>query len=337
MPKTCAILLLACLFGFLDAGKKKKNKNKEDKDRITLKIHDQDKFLGVGSDDKLRLGTFEEAVSLKFNTKENIADKSIEGKDNKVLQQNGFWFFPKSFKFEPKSDSSSQSFRIVYYGPNQYILMKDDWCLGFNENKKFKRAYCTKESAAIFNMCQGRFCDSYVDIRNDLNCIKNILQIQAGGRNGNGYYDDDDEEDDDSESSHDRHGRGRNDMQDPLSDCLGSGRNRNSRGSGRRRHRRRRPDYDDESDDLFGYPRSRHGRRRGRNSFDIPGILGGSHLNGMFQPAYGDDMLGSRLGSQGTAFGGSNAGGYPGNCNIQLLRQLLRRPGNNPGLRQLGC
>lgn len=148
--------------------------------RIKLKLVDDDKFLGAVKD-KLQLVDYKDALSLKLNPMEDISEKNLEAKDGKALTESGFWFFPKSYSMKSNSKSGKQAFRIVYYAPNEYLLMRGDSCLGFVEQNKFKRVDCTLEKAARFRICYNKLCDSYLDIKNDLECIKMFLGM-GGGR-----------------------------------------------------------------------------------------------------------------------------------------------------------
>lgn len=241
------------------------------KGRIMLKLDRSDKFLVVGSDDKLRLGDYREAVYLRLNTMDDISQKTLEGRDNKALTETGFWFFPKSYLFKSNTGSSRQAFRIVYHGPNEYILMKGDSCLGFNSSSKFKKVDCKRGSASIFNICSSRSCDNYIDIRRDLECIKMMLSIRAGGRYRNGY---DDESSDDSSSNRDfsRNGRypknrwGGNLKNDDDSDDDDYMRCKEFVYGGSSSNRHHPNGYD---------PKNRYG---GRGAFDLSGIMSGNHL-----------------------------------------------------------
>lgn len=304
--------LLLLLISLCFAKRRRKNKRNSDSSGITLKLYNDDKWLGVDKDDKLKLGKFEDAVFLKFeHTNDNIADKYIVASNGKTLEQINNWWFRKSFKMTPKSINSAQYFRIVYYGPNEYVLMKDDYCLGFNEYKKFKRVDCKLGSAAIFNMCNGKFCDSYVDIRKDLNMIKRIL-IRNSGNGGDGAYldnynndygDDDNDYGDDDDFD--------NDYSNDYYGYPSGNRQRNSWG---------RNNNDDNNDEDFDEclnncmnigPSSRRGRRGSRNrrggggnQFRIPGVLGGSHLTGM--PGMNNDIFGQGYGNSGFSRGYGN-------------------------------
>lgn len=257
-----------------------KHKDKESdyrKGRIMLKLDGSDKFLGVGSDDKLRLGDYHDAVYLKLNTMDDISKKTLEGRDNKALTEKGFWFFPKSYSFKSNSGSSSQAFRIVYHGPNEYILMKGDSCLGFNSSNKFKRVDCKRGSASIFNICTSRFCENYVDVKRDIECMKQMmmLMIRAGGRRRNGY-------DESTDSSSD-------------GDSSRGGRYVKNRWKGNLKNEDSSSDDDYMGCKEFGYGpfssghypsknywRSRYGGRGG--GFDLSGIMGGDHLFGHGRP-----------------------------------------------------
>jgi hypothetical protein len=233
-----------------------KDKHPENKDRITLKINNDNKFLGLNSDNKITLVDYENALYIKLNTMENITDKTLEGKDNKALTEKGWLFFPKSYSFQNNTSSSKQHFKIVYYGPNEYILMKDDSCLGWTGDSKFKKVDCKLGKAAIFNICTGKYCDSYVDIRKDLDCIKNLLKIQSGRSFDNN---------DSSMDSDDFNGdHGRN-YKNNYNNRNNSNRNNNNRkyGSVRPYHDRRNRRGDSFSSDDSDYFSNgqRHGRR----------------------------------------------------------------------------
>lgn len=186
MYKNILIVFFNLLFG-----KRRNKKEVGNYDRITLKIHNDNKFLGVNSDNKLTLVDYKDALFIKLNTMNDISKKSLEGKDSTVLTSKEWWIFGNAFSFQKNENSSKQQFRIVYYGPNEYILMKDDSCLGWLDVAKFKKVDCNLEKAAIFNICNGRNCDNFVDIKKELDSIKNLLRIQGGDQDSSDFSSDD--------------------------------------------------------------------------------------------------------------------------------------------------
>lgn len=265
------------LFPLLILGKHKYWDNEYHERRITLKLDGSDRFLVVGSDGKPRLGDYREAAHLKLNTMSDISRKKLEGSNNKALTESGFWFFPKSYSFKNITNSSKQEFTIVYYDTNKYILKMDSSCLGFNSSNKFKRVDCKRGSASIFNICTSRSCDSYVDIKKDIECLKAmIISSLMRGRGRRGYNDDST----DSSSDIDWPGNGRY----PKNKWKGNSRNE-----------------DDSDDDYMGckefrygpFPyRNRPGQYDWRNhpdqndwrnryvdrGFNVSGIMSGNHL-----------------------------------------------------------
>ncbi|ELA42109.1 uncharacterized protein VICG_00750 [Vittaforma corneae ATCC 50505] len=182
--------------------------------RVKLKLVDDDKFLGAVKD-KLQLVDYKEALSIKLNPMQDISEKNLEAKDGKALTESGFWFFPKSYSMKSNSKSGKQSFRIVYYAPNEYLLMRGDSCLGFVEGNKFKKVDCTLEKAARFRICYNKLCESYLDIKNDLECIKMFLGI--GGRR---YEDDSNSEEGKSAKDKKKKDRSKRDEDsDDIADC----------------------------------------------------------------------------------------------------------------------
>lgn len=254
----------------------RKSKDKNNKDRIKLKINNDNKFLGLSSDNKLTLVDYEDALFIKLNSMENISNKSLEGKNSTVLTEKGWWFFPKSYSFQENNRGAKQQFKIVYFGPNEYILMKDDACLGFSSPNNFKRMDCKLGSAAIFNMCRHKDCQNLEGIRRDLDCVKSLLQIGAGGRNSNGY--------DDSDSDSDSDNR------------------RRSRNKGRRRQNDRRRSDDSDSSD--------YGSNRYSPIAGLSRVFNGGHLN----PNYcdnSDERYGGYNGNKYNPFNRRSSNGDP--------------------------
>lgn len=144
------------------------------KDNITLKIVGTDKFLGVTGS---RFGpvNYHNALRIKLNTMDDISLKNLETNDNRAVTETGFWFFSKSYGLQKNKKKSSQSFRLVYYAPEEYLLMKGDNCLGFNSSKHLKRKSCKLGSAARFKICYSKFCESYFDIKKDLHCFTSMI------------------------------------------------------------------------------------------------------------------------------------------------------------------
>lgn len=176
-------------------------------DRIKLKLVGDDKFLGV-SGDKLVKANYRNALSIKLNTMKDISKKSLEGRNNKALTETGFWFFPKRYTFKKNKNDSNQAFRIVYYAPNEYLLMKSDSCLGFKSGK-FKRVDCKIDQAAKFRICTNRLCDTYLDLKKDLECIKGFLGMGGlNNRQGKGLYGYGGNRDDSSSDSNSRNDSG---------------------------------------------------------------------------------------------------------------------------------
>lgn len=154
-------------------------------DRIKLKIVGDDKFLGM-SGEKIVKADYKDALPIKLNTMKDISEKTLENKNGEAITETGFWFFPKSYVFKRNKSEGKQAFRIVFYAPNEYILMKGDNCLGFREDSKFKRIDCTEGNKVTkFRMCTNRMCDSYFDLKKDLECIKGFLGMGGGGRGPN--------------------------------------------------------------------------------------------------------------------------------------------------------
>lgn len=177
--------------------------------RIKLKIADDDKFLGV-VDGKLQPVEYNDALSIKLNTMKDISVKNLESRDGNALTETGFWFFPKSFSMKGNKKSSKQGFRIVYYAPEEYLLMRGDNCLGFKDGNKLKKVDCTLDKATRFRICENRLCDNYMEILKGMNCIMSMLKdnMYNGGSNRPtgwtspdkfspwGGYDDDSDSDD---------------------------------------------------------------------------------------------------------------------------------------------
>lgn len=156
--------------------------------RIKLKIADDDKFLGV-VDGKLQPVEYNDALSIKLNAMKDVSMKNLESRDGNALTETGFWFFPKSFSLKKNKKTSKQGFRIVYYAPEEYLLMRGDSCLGFQDGNKLKKVDCTLEKATRFRICENRLCDNYMEILKGMNCIMSMLKGNNynNGYNNNGY------------------------------------------------------------------------------------------------------------------------------------------------------
>jgi len=151
--------------------------------RITLKIVDDDKFLGA-IDGNLQPTDYKSAISIKLNPAEDVSKKNLEGSDGQAVTESGSawtFFLPKRYRMEQNKKSSKQEFRIVYYAPNEYLLMRGDRCLGFVESH-LKRVECKLGEAARFRICNSELCNSYMEIHQELMCIKKFLIGQAGKR-----------------------------------------------------------------------------------------------------------------------------------------------------------
>lgn len=241
-------------------------------DRIKLKIVGDDKFLGM-SGEKIVKVDYRDALPIKLNTMKDITEKALENKHGQAVTETGFWFFPKSYVFKKNKMESKQAFRIVFYGPNEYILMKGDNCLGFRDDSKFKRVDCREGKATKFKMCTNRLCDSYLDLKKDLECIKGFLGMGGFPNRGAGG----------SPNPYQYPFNGsRHDDESSSDSSIYNGRpHRNGRypGGGRGRHGR---DYSDdnysESNDMFsGCKELRYG---------IPGYAPSKPKYSGYQPLY---------------------------------------------------
>lgn len=275
--------------------------------RIKLKLVDDDKFLGAVKN-KLQLVDYKEALSIKLNPMKDISEKNLESKDGTALTETGFWFFPKSYSMKSNSMSGKQAFRIVYYAPNEYLLMRGDSCLGF-KGGKFKKVSCKLDEASRFRICYNRVCDSYLDIKSDLECIKMYLGMNIGGnrglgngrrgdgRTGGGRRGDNDSSSDSHESKKKKKPKEEESDSDPIANCgdyLGNDGSNRKRGRRSPYHNRRGDDQDYGPGYGYGYP------------IGGPGYGYGYPMGG---PGYGPGY------GYGPGFGYGPGYGYPGGGN----------------------
>lgn len=241
---------------------------------VTLKLVDDDRFLGA-SDGKLVLTDYKSALRLKLNPVEDASMKNLETSEGKALSEKRSldWFrFKWGYELKKNKKSGSQSFRIVYYAPDEYLLMRYDRCLGFKE-RELTRVDCLADKVARFRICDSELCDNYKEMYRELKCLKRYLrnQIERGGfnrkrrrpsryrngRNRHGRYGRGNEEDSHyrhhSRYGEDGYGGGQSDSDDGYERMCGPD---NSYSRSRRRGSRRRP-YNDNSSYDSGYDTDR--------------------------------------------------------------------------------
>lgn len=141
---------------------------------ILFKLVDEDKYIGrsPGSQD-MSLVPYDSAIRFNIENMENQAEKKLVTLDKQgAFTENGWWLFRKSYEIDPPNDDEKQGFNIVYSGPNEYILMRDESCLSASTGL-FRKVECTSKEVNKFKMCKNRRCsDKGSSSGKDLRFIK---------------------------------------------------------------------------------------------------------------------------------------------------------------------
>lgn len=146
--------------------------------QVVLKLADSNpaQYLGKDNERILKPVDYENAIKFELRNMEDVTQKVLKDpQDNSALtRRRQFWIGRRYFKFKPVEDDEPQSFRLVYYGPNNYVLMNEDYCLGL-EDGKFRSKNCTDgKNVTHFRICLSEemceepmnlFIRMYKDIR----------------------------------------------------------------------------------------------------------------------------------------------------------------------------
>jgi hypothetical protein len=143
---------------------------------VKFKEVGNDKYISKNKDNQMVLGDYKSAIKFKLEDHSNVSEKKlIDPTTNKAFTETGWWIFPKNYYFKKSGNDGKQGFKIVYYGENEYILMRENDCLSVKSGV-FKKVDCEKNNVTIFNMCTNKKCDGGIaQISRDVKFIKEAL------------------------------------------------------------------------------------------------------------------------------------------------------------------
>ncbi|KAI5151804.1 hypothetical protein ENBRE01_2399 [Enteropsectra breve] len=135
---------------------------KEPKGTFFKLVGSENSYIGEDADTRdLKLVPFDKAIAFNFQDMEDISTKRMTDEDGKnAFTEQGWWIFRKRFNMKSADRDSKQGFSIVWYRPNEYLLVRDGDCLSAASGT-FKKVSCNKTEAQIFNMCSDKYCNDY--------------------------------------------------------------------------------------------------------------------------------------------------------------------------------
>lgn len=143
------------------------------------------KFLGIGDGNLMLPVNYERAM--RFNLSNTQDQSKVIFKDstsNKAITQKAgpdpnYNYFRRMYTFMPVDGGWKQGFRLVYHGPNDFVIMHNAFCIGM-ENSQFRSKYCDDAVVSHFaiciskNECHQPF-DLMMKLHKDVKEIKNLL------------------------------------------------------------------------------------------------------------------------------------------------------------------
>lgn len=169
--------------------------------RVVLKFLNkyEGKFMGRNDKNRLWPVDFKDATWFTIEDTGDATKKLFKDNDNnealsEVMRQDGWkpWTIRTYLYDKPDTNDSGEGMRLAYFGPNDYVLMQGEFCLGWDGSHTFRSRYCYKKDRLLhFGICTSQSAcndaDPIQDLREAVKDLKDYYGLHESGTNMDDY------------------------------------------------------------------------------------------------------------------------------------------------------